>query len=155
MGVHASGILLYRFVRGRLQVMLVHPGGPFYAKKDDGAWSIPKGIIEAGEYSLEAGRRELKEETGIDADGPFIALGHVKQSDRKTLHAWAVCQDADTSRIESNTFTMEWPPKSGNIREFPEIDKGEWFDIHEAWVKLRKEQLIFLDRLMEKLGFSD
>ncbi len=154
MSVHSSGILLYRFFQGRLQVMLVHPGGPFYAKKDDGAWSIPKGIIEAGENPFDAARRELREETGVDSDGEFIALGQARQSDRKTLHAWAVCQDVDTSSIESNTFTMEWPPKSGNIREFPEIDKGRWFDIHEARVKLRKEQLIFLDRLMEKLGFS-
>ncbi len=154
MGKVSSGILFYRFVQGKLHIMLVHPGGPFYARKDEGAWSIPKGIIESGENPFDAARREVKEETGVDVSGPAIDLGQIKQPGGKIIHAWAVSQNVDTSRIESNSFQLEWPPKSGTIREYPEIDKAQWFKVHDARVKIRKGQLGFLDRLIQKLGVT-
>ena len=152
MSIRSAGILLYRFNEGKLLVMLVHPGGPFWAKKDDGAWSIPKGIYEEGENSLDAAKREFQEETGQKVKGEFIDLGEVKQPSRKIVHAWALEHDLDTSNIISNTFSLEWPPKSGIIREYPEVDKGQWFDIHEAGKKILKGQLDFLDRLVEKIA---
>jgi len=152
MPVKSAGILLYRFKDGQLQVMLVHPGGPFWKKKDKGAWSIPKGICEEGEASVEAAKREFKEETGFDIDGKFIDLGELKQSSGKIVHAWAVEGDLDTTKIKSNTFQIEWPKGSGKIREYPEIDKGEWFSIDIAKEKIVKGQKEFLDRLLEKLS---
>ncbi|MEN6376107.1 MAG: NUDIX domain-containing protein [Smithella sp.] len=154
MSVRSAGILLYRFNEGKLLVMLVHPGGPFWAKKDDGAWSVCKGMYEEGEDSLDAAKREFKEETGQDVDGEFIDLGEVKQPSRKIVHAWALEHDFDTSKIISNTFSLEWPPKSGITREYPEVDKGRWFDIQEAREKILKGQLEFLNRLLEKIGCS-
>ncbi len=153
MSVRSAGILLYRFNKGNLLVMLVHPGGPFWAKKDDEAWSIPKGIYEENENSLDAAKREFQEETGQEMDGEFINLGEVKQPSRKIVHAWALEHDFDTSQIISNTFSLEWPPKSGITREYPEVDKGQWFDVREAKKKILKGQLEFLDRLMEKIGY--
>jgi len=152
MPVKSAGILLYRFRDGQLQVMLVHPGGPFWKNKDKGAWSIPKGICEEGEASVEAAKREFKEETGFDIDGKFIDLGELKQSSGKIVHAWAVEGDLDTTKIKSNTFQIEWPKGSGKIREYPEIDKGEWFSIDIAKEKIVKGQKEFLDRLLEKLS---
>lgn len=151
MGVRSAGILLYRFNEGNLQVMLVHPGGPFWAKKDDGAWSIPKGIYEEGENPLAAARREFQEETGQEVDGEFIDLGELKQPSRKIVQAWALEQNLDTSRIISNTFRLEWPPKRGIMKEYPEVDKGRWFEIKEAGKKILKGQREFLDRLVEKI----
>jgi predicted NUDIX family NTP pyrophosphohydrolase len=152
--VHSAGILLYRFNERNLQVMLIHPGGPFWAKKDDGVWSIPKGIYEEGENSLDAAKREFREETGHEVDGEFIGLGEVKQSSPKIVHVWALEYDFDTSKIVSNTFSLEWPPKSGITREYPEVDRGQWFDVREARKKILKGQLEFLDRLMEKIDYA-
>lgn len=154
MSVRSAGILLYRFNEVNLLVMLVHPGGPFWAKKDNGAWSIPKGIHGEGEIALEAAKREFKEETGQTLDGEFIDLGEVKQPSRKIVHAWAVEHDFDTSKIISNTFSLEWPPKSGINREYPEVDRGQWFAVQEAREKILKGQLEFIDRLIEKIGCS-
>ncbi|MEN6620636.1 MAG: NUDIX domain-containing protein [Smithella sp.] len=153
MKVHSGGILLFRYFESRLQVMLVHPGGPFWAKKDEGAWSIPKGLFEENEVALEAAKREFFEETGFNIDGKFIELGELKQPGRKIVHAWALEKDLETSKIKSNTFTLEWPPNSGKIKEYPEIDKGKWFDINEARKKVLKGQAQFLDRLINRLKY--
>jgi predicted NUDIX family NTP pyrophosphohydrolase len=147
--IHSSGILLYRYEKGRLQLMLAHPGGPFWAKKDEGAWSIPKGIVEEDEEPLEAAKREFREETGHEIEGDFIDLGELKQPSRKIVHAWAVESDLDVQSIESNTFALEWPKHSGNIREYPEIDRAQWFAVDEAKTKILKGQAGFIDRLVE------
>src|SRR6059036_3245168 len=125
----SAGLLMFRLRDGEPEVLLVHPGGPFWAKKDEGAWSIPKGEFEAGEDPLEASRRELEEETGIVARGTFVPLGSARQKSGKLVHAWALEQDADAASIRSNTFTLEWPPRSGHMREFPEVDRAAWFDL--------------------------
>lgn len=153
MSVHSAGIMLYHFIESRLQVMLVHPGGPFWEKKDDGAWSIPKGICQQDEDPLVAAKREFREETGHEVDGAFIDLGEVKQPSRKIVHAWALAHDFDTSRIVSNLFSLEWPPRSGKIQQFPEIDRGQWFELPEARKKLLKGQRVFLERLMAQLDY--
>jgi predicted NUDIX family NTP pyrophosphohydrolase len=133
-----------------LEVLLVHPGGPFWAKKDDGAWSIPKGEFADGEEPLDAAKREFEEETGIPAVGDFIALESLKQPSGKLVFAWAVRSDFDPSRLKSNTFSMEWPPKSGRQQEFPEVDKAEWFNVEAARRKILKGQAPFLDQLLAK-----
>jgi predicted NUDIX family NTP pyrophosphohydrolase len=144
----SAGLLLYRVTANEeLQVLLVHPGGPFYAKKDLGAWSIPKGEIDEGEDLLRAAYRELSEETGFVADGPAIELGQVKQKSGKIVHAWAVQGDADVTRLRSNEFELEWPPKSGKLRSFPEVDRAEWFDVDEARRRINPAQEPFLDAL--------
>jgi len=145
--VKSAGILLYRFREGVLQVLLAHPGGPFWAKKDSGAWTIPKGEIGDSEEPLAAARRELREETGLDLDGEFIALAPVRQKSGKWVHAWALEGDCDPAAIRSNTFSVEWPPKSGKQREFPEIDRAAWFTIPEAREKILAAQAGFLDEL--------
>jgi predicted NUDIX family NTP pyrophosphohydrolase len=149
---HSAGILLYRIHAGALEVFLVHPGGPFWAKKDTGAWSIPKGEFEEDADPLEAARREFFEETGSPVDGPFVALKPLKQGSGKVVHAWAVEGDIDAASIKSNTFSMEWPPRSGRQQEFPEVDRGEWFAIAAARAKLSAGQTAFLDELSDKLG---
>ncbi|RLB08985.1 MAG: NUDIX hydrolase [Deltaproteobacteria bacterium] len=151
MAVKSAGILLYRFKDGKLQVMLVHPGGPFWKNKDKGAWSIPKGICEEGEATIDAAKREFKEETGFEVDGNFIDLGEIKQPSGKIVHVWAVEGDLDTSKLRSNTFKLEWPKGSGRIREYPEVDKGEWFDIDTAMEKITKGQRGFLQILLQKI----
>ena len=151
----SAGILPYRFTDGRLEVFLVHPGGPFWAKKDKAAWSIPKGEYEKGEDPLAAARREVLEETGISLDGPLLDLGELRQPSRKVIRAWAVEHDCDPSKISSNTFTLEWPPKSGKQQEFPEIDRAEWFPIPVARIKLHTGQVGFIDKLLEALGLPD
>ena len=143
----SAGILLYRFREGVLQVLLAHPGGPFWAKKDAGAWTIPKGEIGDSEEPLAAARRELREETGLDLDGEFIALAPVRQKSGKWVHAWALEGDCDPAAIRSNTFSVEWPPRSGKQREFPEIDRAAWFTIPEAREKILAAQAGFLDEL--------
>ena len=119
-----------------LEVFLVHPGGPFWEKKDDGSWSIPKGEYEADADALQAARREFTEETSFTAEGAFVALTPLKQPSGKLVSAWAVEGDVDPTKLSSNTFRMEWPPKSGTQREFPEVDRGEWFDLQTARRKL-------------------
>jgi predicted NUDIX family NTP pyrophosphohydrolase len=149
---HSAGILMYRSREGSLEVLLVHPGGPFWAKKDEGAWSIPKGEFNIDtEDPLEAARREFAEETGFTPEGDFISLGTLAQSGMKIVRAWAVEGDCDAAHIKSNTFSMEWPPRSGKQREFPEVDRGDWFDIETAKTKILKGQTPFIDRLLEQL----
>jgi len=143
----SAGILLYRMRAGALEVFLVHPGGPFWAKKDAGAWSIPKGEYEAGDDAFETAKREFLEETGSPVSGEFAPLNPLQQKSGKLVHAWAVEGDIDASTLVSNTFSMEWPPKSGKQREFPEVDRGEWFDMTTARIKLQEGQLGFLDEL--------
>ena len=143
----SAGILLYRIRSRALEVLLVHPGGPFWAKKDSDAWSIPKGEFDEGADPLETAKREFLEETGSPVGGPFAALTPRKQKSGKIIHAWAAEGDLDASSIVSNLFTMEWPPRSGKHREFPEVDRGEWFTIPAAREKLQEGQLGFLDDL--------
>lgn len=147
----SAGLLMYRRRPGGVEVFLVHPGGPFWAKKDAGAWSIPKGEYVAGEDPLEASRREFEEETGTVPEGEFCELGSVKQAGGKTVTAWAFEGDCDPGTIRSNTFTMEWPPNSGRQQEFPEVDRAGWFDLQTAEEKILKGQLGFLRRLEELL----
>ena len=153
MAKQSAGILLYRRTHGRLEVFLVHPGGPFWAKKDLAAWSIPKGEFTPDEEPREAARREFEEETGIPlpADATFTPLTPVKQSGGKVIHAWAVDGDCDPARIESNSFSMEWPPRSGKQQEFPEVDRAEWFPLEVAREKIHKGQAALLDELVRRL----
>jgi predicted NUDIX family NTP pyrophosphohydrolase len=143
----SAGLLLYRQVDGQLEVFLVHPGGPFWEKKDDGAWSIPKGLLSEGEDLLKAAKREFEEETGTIATGQFDALEPARQPSGKTVYAWMVRGDLDAASIKSNLFSIEWPRGSGVMREFPEVDKGAWFGIDVARRKILKGQLPFLDQL--------
>jgi len=147
----SAGLLLYRRAAGTIEVFLVHPGGPFWAKKDAGAWSIPKGEYGTQEDPLAAARREFQEETGFPVDGAFVALGEVKQPGGKIVSAWALEHDLDSTQIRSNTFELEWPPKSGKLREFPEVDRGAWFELQEAQGKILKGQLELLVRLAAKV----
>lgn len=151
-GKKSAGVLVYRRSAGALEVLLVHPGGPFWAKKDAGAWSIPKGELDDDEEPLEAAKRELFEETGLRPDGEFIALGSLKQRGGKTVHAWAVEGDFDVARLASHTFCMEWPPRSGRMREFPEVDRAEWLPLPSARQKILAGQNAFLDALAARLG---
>jgi predicted NUDIX family NTP pyrophosphohydrolase len=147
----SAGILLYRMRAGTLEVFLTHPGGPFWAKKDAGAWSIPKGEFQDGDDPLEAAKREFFEETGSPIDGTFVALAPLKQRSGKIVHAFAVLGDIDAASIRSNTFSMVWPPHSGKQQEFPEVDTGEWFTIPAAAEKLIAGQRGFLDELERML----
>lgn len=147
----SAGLLCYRFAANELQVLLLHPGGPFWAKKDLGAWSIPKGEFDDNEPPLEAAKREAFEETGISIDGAFIELSPVKQKSGKQVFAWALEYDIDPATIKSNLFEMEWPPHSGKQSEFPEIDKAGWFTIDEARQKIIEGQRALIDELVEKL----
>lgn len=151
MAKESAGVLMYRRRRGRLQVFLVHPGGPFWAGKDLGAWSIPKGEFGPGEDPLEAARREFEEETGMPVAGSFNRLTPRRQPSGKIVHAWAVEGDCDAAAIESNKFSMEWPPKSGRMREFPEVDSARWYDVGLARDKIHKGQIAFLDELEARL----
>src|SRR4051794_24680543 len=143
----SAGLLMYRIREGRLQVFLAHPGGPFYARKDDGAWTIPKGEPDPGEDLLEAAQREFAEETGIVPAGPYIPLTPVRQKGGKVVHAWAFAGDWDGTAVVSNTFTMEWPPGSGRRGEFPEIDRAEFFDVAVAKRKAKAAQDALIDEL--------
>jgi predicted NUDIX family NTP pyrophosphohydrolase len=136
----SAGILLFRRRPPDLEVMLVHPGGPFWAKKDLGAWSIPKGLADEGEELLAAAKREFLEETGMAVDGEFLDLGAHKQPSGKTIAAWACEGDFDPALLKSNTFAIEWPPRSGRMVEFPEVDRAAWYLIHEALEKINKGQ---------------
>jgi predicted NUDIX family NTP pyrophosphohydrolase len=143
----SAGLLVYRKRAGALEVFLVHPGGPFWAKKDAGAWTIPKGEIGEGEDELAAARREMAEETGFAPEGRFIPLPPIRQKAGKVVVAWAVESDCDPAKLTSIAFSMEWPPRSGRMAEFPEVDRGAWFGMAEARVKLLEAQLPFLDAL--------
>jgi predicted NUDIX family NTP pyrophosphohydrolase len=146
----SAGILLYRTSGGAHEVLLVHPGGPFWARRDAGVWSIPKGEYEDGDDPLAAARREFAEETGTALGaGELRDLGEVKQKGGKVVRAWAAEGDIDADAVRSNTFTMEWPPRSGRTDEFPEIDRAGWFGVDEAREKLNPAQAEFLDRLFE------
>ena len=147
MGKQSAGLLVFRSTEDVTEVLLVHPGGPFYENKNDGAWSIPKGEYKDTEDMLEAACREFSEETGMSIEGSFISLGNIKQKSGKTVHAWAVGGDIDVARLRSNTFTMEWPPRSGSMHEYPEVNKAEWFTMDAAKEKILPEQAEFLVRL--------
>jgi predicted NUDIX family NTP pyrophosphohydrolase len=148
----SAGILMYRRRGPELEVLLVHPGGPFWAKKDLGAWSIPKGEFEEGEEPLAAAKREFCEELGAEADGAFVALGTLVQPSRKEVIAWAVEGDFAVAELKSNTFEMEWPPKSGKRKQFPEVDRAGWFGLAEARRKMLPGQVEFIDRLAALAG---
>ena len=149
----SAGILLYRLNGSEPEVLLVHPGGPFWANKDEGAWSIPKGEYDDAEDPQACARREFQEETGTElAPSELAELGSVKQKSGKHVSAWAAEGDLDPETINSNTFEMEWPPRSGRKQEFPEVDRAEWFDLGAAREKLNPAQTAFLDRLAELLG---
>jgi predicted NUDIX family NTP pyrophosphohydrolase len=152
MAKKSAGMLIYRMTNGILEVFLVHPGGPFWAKKDLGAWSIPKGEYEDGENPLDAAKREVKEETGINVDGKFEALSPVKQKSGKIVTAWAIEANIDPSTIKSNTFEMEWPPRSGKMKEFPEVDRAAWFTTGEALNKIVEGQIPLLKELESRLN---
>ena len=143
---------MYRLRAGALEVLLVHPGGPFWAKKDEGAWQIPKGEWAEGEDPLAAARREFTEETGFTAPGPFAALGELRQKGGKQVLAWACEGDGDPAQLRSNSFEMEWPPKSGRMQSFPEVDRAGWFTLEDARRKLLPSQLPFLERLARALA---
>jgi predicted NUDIX family NTP pyrophosphohydrolase len=149
----SAGILLFRGRGPALRLLLVHPGGPFWAKKDLGAWSIPKGESEEGEDALAVARREFEEELGSQAPaGEVIDLGELVQQSRKVVTAFAIEGDFDASRLASNLFEMEWPPKSGRVQSFPEVDRAQWFTVEEARENILPGQRPFIDRLLERLG---
>lgn len=151
MSKKSAGILLYRTKNRIVEVLLVHPGGPFWIKKDAGAWTIPKGELNEGEEPVEAAIREMEEETGIILKGNLLELTPVKQKAGKLVYAWANEQDVDPSRIKSNEFEIEWPPKSGKKKSFPEIDKAGWFDIKTAKEKINPGQLPLIEELIIKI----
>jgi predicted NUDIX family NTP pyrophosphohydrolase len=151
----SAGIFLFRRRPAGVEVMLVHPGGPFWAKKDLGAWSIPKGLADEGEDLLAAAKREFLEETGMPVEGEFLDLGAHKQPGGKKVAAWACEGDFDPALLKSNTFTLEWPPRSGKTAEFPEVDRAQWFSIDEAFEKINKGQRPIvgaLETLVARLG---
>ena len=151
MAKKSAGMLMVRRRHGVIEVFLVHPGGPFWAKKDLGSWSIPKGEYEPGEDPLEVARREFQEETSFKATGELISLTPRKQPGGKVITAWAFEGDCDASAVKSNTFAMEWPPRSGKQQEFPEVDRAGWFSIQVAKEKITKGQTGFLDELIQIL----
>jgi len=143
----SAGLLMYRTSQGTLEVLLAHPGGPYFANKDDGAWTIPKGEPETDEDLLVTAQREFEEETGVQPAGTYVALKPVKQKGGKIVHAWAFEGDCDPGALHSNTFAMEWPPKSGRRQAFPEIDRAEFFDLETARRKIKLGQEGLLDEL--------
>ena len=148
MSAQSAGLLLYRQRGGKLEVLLVHPGGPFWQKRDEGVWSIPKGEVGENESGMEVARREFQEELGVaPPDGEGTALGSVRQKAGKVVEAWALPGDLDVTRSTSNTFVIEWPAHSGKMQSFPEVDRAGWFDLSAARRKLLPAQLPFLDRL--------
>jgi len=152
MAKQSAGVLLYRLRDATPEVFLVHPGGPFWAKKDAGAWSIPKGEAEAGEDLLACAQREFAEETGFALAGPFQPLAPIRQSGGKVVHAWALEGDCDTAAVKSNTFDLEWPPRSGRVQAFPEIDRAGWFGLAAAREKINPGQRGLLDALERLLA---
>ncbi len=151
MGKQSAGILLYRKTEDKLQVFLVHPGGPFFKNKDDGSWSIPKGEFLDDEDPLQAAKREFEEETGQTVTGKFINLNPITQKGGKKVHAWAVEGDINHLMVKSNHFEMEWPPRSGKQQSFPEVDRAGWFDMDIARVKINPAQTGLIEELVETL----
>ncbi len=151
MGKTSGGLLLYRRRAGKWEVLLAHPGGPFWARRDEGAWSLPKGELDEGEEPLAAAVREFEEETGQAPGGPFLALGSVRQKAGKVVHGWAFEGDLDPTGFRSATFQMEWPRGSGRMAEFPEVDRVEFFRLDEARRRLNPAQTVFIDRLERAL----
>jgi predicted NUDIX family NTP pyrophosphohydrolase len=151
---HSAGILAYRHGQSGIEVFLVHPGGPFWAKKDDAAWSIPKGLFDENEDPLAAARREFHEETGSLLDGAFASLGQFRQSGGKIVTVFAIETEVDETAITSNLFEMEWPPGSGKRQKFPEVDRAAWFDIEMARRKAHKGQAPIIDALARHLGLD-
>jgi predicted NUDIX family NTP pyrophosphohydrolase len=147
----SAGLLMYRRKDGALEVLLVHPGGPFWAKKDLGAWTIPKGELEEGEDALTTAQREFEEETGIEPRGPFHPLGNIKQKGGKVVHAWAFEGDGAAETMRSNTIKVEWPRGSGRSKEFPEVDRAEWFRVDDARTRINSAQVPFLDHLVQMI----
>lgn len=148
----SAGLMMYTYKDNKLKIFLVHPGGPFFIKKDDGYWGIPKGLVEDGEDIFEAAKREFEEETGIVPEGTFIPLGFVTQKSGKKVYGWAYQIDSDLPvEITCNTFEMEWPPHSGKRQNFPEVDRGEFFNIQDASKKINSAQIEFINRLKEHL----
>jgi len=153
MTVESAGLVLYRIRDGKTEVLLVHPGGPFWKRRDEGAWSIPKGEMGPGESRLDVARREFQEELGVPLpEGEVLPLGSVRQAGGKVVHAWAAPGDLDVSRVSSGTFAIEWPPRSGRTQEFPEVDKAAWFDLDAARRMILAAQGAFLDRLEAQLS---
>jgi predicted NUDIX family NTP pyrophosphohydrolase len=155
MAKKSAGLLMYRVRDGRLEVLLVHPGGPYWTRKDAGAWFIPKGEVDAGEDEAAAAIREFNEETGLVAKGPFVMLGSVRHKSGKIVTAWAFEGDCDPAALTSNTFSMEWPPHSGKQREFPEIDRAAFFDVKAAKQKMHVAEFEFINRLERVLAECD
>jgi predicted NUDIX family NTP pyrophosphohydrolase len=149
--IESAGLLLFRQMENDVQILLGHPGGPFWHRKDQGAWTIPKGLIAPGEFPRSTAKREFAEETGHRPAGDSIALGSAKQPGGKVVHVWAIQGDWDPADLQSNTFEMEWPPRSGRRQSFPEIDRAAWFSVTEARVKILKGQAVFIDRLLAAL----
>ena len=149
---YSAGILLYRTRANGLEFFLVHPGGPFFKNRDNGAWSIPKGEFDADEDPLAAARREFEEETGVALTGDFIPLEPITQKGGKVVQAWAAEGNVDANNIQSNTFTIEWPPRSGRMTTFPEVDRAGWFGYDEAVIKMNAAQIGFLDEIRERLN---
>ena len=154
MSKKSSGLLAYRRRAGRMEVFLIHPGGPYWTKKDDGAWSIPKGEFIV-EEPLEAAKREFTEETGFQTNGPYRILAPIRQPSGKLIHAWAFEGDFDPAAIRSNTFPLEWPPGSGMVRDFPEADRAGWFSIEKAREKIIRGQTGFIDELEKIMEINE
>ncbi|WP_224961090.1 NUDIX domain-containing protein [Geomonas subterranea] len=151
MGKQSAGLIMYRFRNGEPELLLVHPGGPLWARKDLGAWSIPKGEYLEGEDPFVVARREFAEETGMTPGGEFRELAEIRQAGGKRVKAWAFAGDCDPARLTSNSFTMEWPPRSGRRAEFPEVDRAAWFGFAEAREKILPSQLPLVDQLVSLL----
>jgi predicted NUDIX family NTP pyrophosphohydrolase len=150
--VLSAALMIYRGTGDSLEVFLVHPGGPYWARKDDGAWSLPKGLVEEGELPLAAAQREFQEETGfVPPAGAYLDLGDVRLPSGKVVRAWAVAADVNPAQMKSNVFRLEWPPRSGVYREFPEADRGDYFPVEAAKRKLHPAQANFVERLEELL----
>jgi predicted NUDIX family NTP pyrophosphohydrolase len=148
----SAGLLMFRTREGGPEVLLIHPGGPYFQRKDEGAWSIPKGEVADGEDLLERARIEFQEELGVAASGDRIELGSIKQKGGKTVHAWAFAGELKNDfKLVSNTFEMEWPPRSGKVQQFPEVDRASFFPLEEARRKINVAQTVFLDRLIQQL----
>jgi predicted NUDIX family NTP pyrophosphohydrolase len=143
---------MYRIREGRLEVLIVHPGGPFWAKKDFGAWSVPKGEVAPGEDALATAHREFQEELGFAPQGKFLPLGMVSQKGGKSVHAWAFEGNCDSATLKSNTFRIEWPPHSGHMQEFPEVDRAEFFEMREAKRRINPAQVDLLLALERHIG---